>query len=132
MEEEFYATIKLISGEEIFSKVCPYEENDKTILILENPVTIEVMQIEHMGMTALKLNPWISFSDDSMFIIDFDKVITISEVNDKNMLKMYDKFLMKNKKKIVKSKLSKRMGYLSSIADARIALERIYNKNSRI
>lgn len=132
MEEEFYATIKLVSGEEIFSKVCPCEENDKTILILENPVTIEVMQLEHMGMTALKLNPWISFSDDSMFIINFDKVITISEVNDKNMLKMYDKFLMKNNKKITKSKLSKRMGYLSSIADARISLERIYNKNSKI
>ena len=132
MEEEFYATIKLVSGEEIFSKVCPCEENDKTILILENPVTIEVMQLEHMGMTALKLNPWISFSDDSMFIINFDKVITISEVNDKNMLKMYDKFLLKNNKKITKSKLSKRMGYLSSIADARISLERIYNKNSKI
>ena len=132
MEEEFYATIKLISGEEIFSKVCPCEENEKTILILENPVTIEVVQMEQIGMTALKLNPWISFSDESMFIINFDKVITISEVKDKNMLKMYDKFLMKNKKRITKSKLSKKMGYLSSIADARISLERIYNKNSKI
>ena len=132
MEEEFYATIKLISGEEIFSKVCPCEENEKTILILENPVTIEVVQMEQIGMTALKLNPWISFSDESMFIINFDKVITISEVQDKNMLKMYDKFLMKNKKRITKSKLSKKMGYLSSIADARISLERIYNKNSKI
>ncbi len=130
MEEEFYAIIKLISGEEVFAKVCPCEENNKTILILDNPVTVELMQVQQIGMTALKLNPWITFSDESMFIIDFDKIITISEVSDKNMLKLYNKFLSNKSKSITKRKLSKRMGYLSTIADARIILEKIYNKDN--
>jgi hypothetical protein len=130
MEEEFYAIIKLISGEEVFAKVCPCEENNKTILILDNPVTVELMQVQQIGMTALKLNPWITFSDESMFIIDFDKIITISEVSDKNMLKLYNKFLSNKSKSITKRKLSKRMGYLSTIADARIILEKIYNQDN--
>ncbi len=130
MEEEFYAIIKLVSGEEVFSKVCPCEENDKIILILDNPVTIEVMKIQQVGMTALRMNPWITFSDESMFIIDFDKIITISEVTDKNILKFYNKFLSNNSKSITKTKLSKRMGYLSTIADARISLEKIYNQSN--
>ena len=130
MEEEFYAIIKLVSGEEVFAKVCPCEENNKTILILDNPVTIEIMQLQQVGVTALKLNPWITFSDESMFIIDFDKIITISEVNDKNMLKLYNKFLATRSKSINKTKLSKRMGYLSTIGDARITLEKIYNQDN--
>lgn len=134
MEEEFYAVIKLVSGEEVFSKVCPSEENNKIILILDNPVTVEYIQLQQMSMSGLKLNPWIKFTDESMFIIDFDKIITISEVNDKKILKLYNKFLEENGKQISqnKKKLSEKMGYLSSIADARISLERIYNKNSKI
>ena len=34
-KEEFYAVLKLVSGEEIFAKVSPCEEEDKTILILD-------------------------------------------------------------------------------------------------
>lgn len=133
MEEEFYAIIKLVSGEEVFSKVCPCEEEEKIILILDNPVTIEYMHIKQMGMTTLKLNPWIKFTDETMFIIDFDKIITISEINDKKILNIYNKFLEgsgKSTKLDKKKKLSKKMGYLSSIADARISLEKIYNKHS--
>lgn len=131
MEEEFYAIIKLVSGEEIFSKVCPSEESNKTILILDNPVTVEFMQLPQVGTSVLKLNPWIKFTDESMFIIDLDKVITISEVNDKKVLKLYNKFLEGSGRieETSKRKLSKRMGYLSSVADARISLERLYNKN---
>lgn len=87
-----------------------------------------------MSMTGLKLNPWIKFSDESMFIIDFDKVVTISEVTDKKIIKLYNRFLEENGRVVNnnRKKLSEKMGYLSSIADARISLERIYNKNSKI
>ena len=32
MEDDFYATIKLKSGEELFAKVAASEEEDRTIL----------------------------------------------------------------------------------------------------
>ena len=39
MEEEFYATVKLISGEEIVSKVVYLEDEDK--VLLENPLQVQ-------------------------------------------------------------------------------------------
>ena len=99
MEEEFYAVIKLISGEEIFSKVCPCEEEDRTILLLDNPVTIETFNMRQMGVSGLKINPWIKYTDDSMFVMDMNKVITMSEVTDEEMLFMYAKYIKKKNRK---------------------------------
>ena len=54
-KEEFHAVIKLVSGEEIFAKVCPCEEEDKTILILDCPVMFENITIRHIGVSACLL-----------------------------------------------------------------------------
>jgi len=130
MEEEFYAVIKLISGEEIFSKVCPCEEDERTLLILDNPVTIETINLKQFGLTGVKVNPWIKFTDDSMFIINMDKVLTMSEVTDEDVLKMYNKYVKKKNKEETSNKPTPNMGYLSSIADARIYLEKLYKLGS--
>jgi len=52
-KEEFHAVIKLVSGEEIFAKVCPCEEEDKTILILDCPVTFENIIIRQSYYTPI-------------------------------------------------------------------------------
>ena len=130
MEEEFYAVIKLISGEEIFSKVCPCEEEDRTILLLDNPVTIETFNMRQMGVSGLKINPWIKYTDDSMFVMDMDRVITMSEVTDEEMLFMYAKYIKKkNRKPSVSNKPSESMGYLKSITEARVSLEKIFRES---
>lgn len=127
MEEEFYAIVKLVSGEEIFSKVCPCDENDRTLLILEVPVIMESIHIRQMGITTVKVSPWIKMSDDDMFIIDMNKVITVTEINDSNMIKMHQKYIRNKNRKSGKTKISPNMGYLSTIADARVSLENLYN-----
>ena len=38
IEEDFYCTLKLKTGEEIFAKVAASEENDRTMLIVSNPI----------------------------------------------------------------------------------------------
>ena len=38
IEEDFYATLKFKSGEEIFAKVAASEEEDRTILLVSNPI----------------------------------------------------------------------------------------------
>ena len=40
IEDDFYATIKFKSGEEIFAKVAASEEEDRTMLILSHPINI--------------------------------------------------------------------------------------------
>ena len=126
MEEDFYAIIKLISGEEILSKVCPCDEEDRIVLILDNPITMESITIRQLGISTIKVSPWIKFADDSMFIMDMEKVITMTEITDKDLIKIHQKFVRERNKKSNKSELTSKMGYLSSIADARISLEKLY------
>jgi hypothetical protein len=128
-EEDFYATIKMVSGEEVFSKVCPCEEKDRIILILDNPVTMETVTMRQLKMTALKVVPWMKLTDDTMFIVDMNKVITMTEVNDKSIIKIYNKYVKERNRVSNKSELSPNMGYVSSIADARISLEKLYKSN---
>ena len=126
MEDDFYAIIKLISGEEILSKVCPCDEDDRIMLILDNPITMESITIRQLGISTIKVSPWLKFADDSMFIMDMEKVITMTEINDEDLIKMHQKFVREKNKKSNKSELTSKMGYLSTIADARITLEKLY------
>ena len=131
MEEEFYAAIKMVSGEEVFSKVCPCEEQDRTILILDNPVLMETITIRQFGMTALKVVPWMKLTDDTMFIVEMNRIITMTEVNDSSIIKIYQKYIRERNKISSKSQLSSNMGFISSIADARVSLEKLYESNSK-
>jgi hypothetical protein len=130
-EEEFYAAIKMVSGEEVFSKVCPCEEQDRTILILDNPVLMETITIRQFGMTALKVIPWMKLTDDTMFIVEMNRIITMTEVNDSSIIKVYQKYIRERNKISSKSQLSSNMGFISSIADARVSLEKLYKSNSK-
>jgi hypothetical protein len=126
MEEDFYAIIKLISGEEILSKVCPCDEDDRIVLILDNPITMETVTIRQLGISTIKVSPWIKFADGSMFVMDMEKIITMTEITDEDLIKIHQKFVRERSKKSNKSELTSKMGYLSSIADARITLEKLY------
>lgn len=131
MEEDFYAVIKLVSGEEIFSIVCPSEENGRTMLILNNPVTIEVIVMKQLGMQGYKIDPWLKFADDDTFLLDMDKVLTISEVSNEETIEMYHKFLRQQKNKDSDNRLTSEMGYISSVAEARKRLENLYKGKSQ-
>jgi len=42
-KDEFYAAIKLVSGEEVFAKVTPCEEETRTLLLLESPLYLKLL-----------------------------------------------------------------------------------------
>ena len=94
--------------------------------MLDTPVSIETVHIRQMGMSGIKIDPWIKMTDDSLIVLNMDKVITMSEVNDPTILKMYNKFIRDQNKKSNMSGITSTMGYLSSIADARVSLEKLY------
>lgn len=130
MEKDFYASIKLVSGEEIFSKVCSYDENNETILMLDNPVVIEEINIKQLKKIALRFDPWIKLSSESIFILSIDKVITITEVNEPSLINLYNKYLREKNRQTTQTSLSSDMGYVSSVSRARESLERIFKSNS--
>jgi len=128
-EEEFFAVIKLVSGEEIFSKVSPCEEEDKTILILDSPVIFETVQIRQMGIGAVRVKPWLEMSQDAIIVIDMEKVITLTEVHDDQTINIYHRYLKDKDRDSNESPADQDMGFLSSISDARIFLEKLYKSS---
>lgn len=125
IEEDFFATIKLISNEEIFSLVSFSDEGDEKFLILDNPVIVTPINSKGGRIMGYKIEPWVNISDDEMFIINFDKVITMTEVNDKTVISMYRRFNRKSNK----LSITKQMGLIDNIEDARRNLENIYKSN---
>ncbi|MFZ9740305.1 MAG: hypothetical protein ACO3CQ_00215 [Candidatus Nanopelagicaceae bacterium] len=127
MEDDFYASIKLISGEEIFARVVPCEEENKINLLVTNPITITEVKSRN-GLNGYKIEPWIKTTKEDMFILSMENVITISETEDIEMIKMHQSFVRKfNNIKSKTSNVTKEMGYIGNINDAKILLEKIFN-----
>lgn len=125
MDNEFYAAIKLVSGEEIFALVCPTEEEDRTLLILDNPVIMEPMVSRNQGTVGYKVKPWMCIPDDDIYIIDMNKVITMTEIYDNQIIRVYQKYT----KSSSQVSLEKNMGFISKVDEARKVLEKLYNSN---
>ena len=130
MEEDFYATIKLKSGEEIFARVAASEEEDRTMLIVHTPVIVNEIKNKG-GLVGYKVEPWLKTTRDDMFIIDMKNVITMSESSDMEMIVMYQHFLRDAQREIQhQHKLNRRMGYISNVKDAKENLEKIFKLDS--
>lgn len=130
MNEEFYAVLKLVSGEEIFSKVCAFEENDEVLLVLDHPILVYTTFVPKLGVPVAKINPWLSLTEDTTFIINRNTIITMTEVKDGNMVRMHKRYVKEQHKSTNKTQISPNMGYITSISEARESLEKLYNSNS--
>lgn len=130
MGDEFYSSIKLVSGEEIFSLVSIDENDGDPIIILQNPVVIKIIMSQSGQM--VKIKPWMEIPSDDFFIIKLDKIITITEVSDEVIINCYNNFIESDDEEMIsdgmsgKVKLSDKMGYLSSVDEARKKLEDIF------
>jgi hypothetical protein len=129
IEEDFYSTIKLKTGEEIFAKVAASEEDDRTLLIISNPIIISEIK-GRTGVVGYKLEPWLKTTTEDMFILNLEDILTMSESSDIEMIMMYQTYLRQSsKEKNDQSKLSRGMGYLANVHDAKEILEKLYNNS---
>ena len=129
MEDDFYATIKFKNGEEIFAKVAASEEEDRTMLVISHPIT--TVEIKQRGqMVGYKVEPWLKTTKEDMFIINLDDVLTISESDDIHMINMFQQFVQDtSREKRGQPKISKKMGYISNVHDAKDILEKLYKSS---
>ena len=130
MGEEFYAAIKLVTGEEIFSLVCIDENDGDPIIILQNPVIMKVMS-NHIGQ-YVKVKPWMEIPTDDFYIIKYDKIVTMTEVKETQMIGFYERYINDEDVDIEmdgKVKISDKMGFISTVEDARKSLESIFLKD---
>ena len=132
MEEEFFATVKLITGEEIVSKVVYLEDEDK--ILLENPLQVDSAKQRKgaIEISGFSFREWVCATFDKMFIVNRNHIITISEIEGP-IVDFYKETLlrMENGKSLTGkgNKLPRGSGYLGSVTDMKKSLENIFNKS---
>ena len=133
---DFHATIKLITGEEIFALVSVDNTEDEPVIIMQNPVVMKVLSTGRGSM--MKIRPWLEVPGDDVYILKYDKIITMSEVKDKMIISMYQTYCDEgemdagtfvneedNEDKRCQD-VTKQMGYISNVEDARKKLEDLF------
>ena len=125
IEDEFYASIKLrYTGEEIFGKVAASEEEDRTLLIVSNPIVITETKVRSKT-TGHKMEPWLKTSTEDMFILNMDDVLTMSESTNLEMILCYENFVSKMFRNNY-SELDRKMGYLGTVEETKKSLEKLF------
>ena len=135
MGEDFYCTVKLITGEEIFALACVDDNDEDPVLVLQNPVIMKL--IETRNGYAVKVKPWLQIPGDDFFIVKLDKIVTMTEITETRIIQFYNNYLNDDQddkeddnqllgSSSNQSKVTKRMGYVTTVEDAREMLENLY------
>jgi len=136
MSEEFYCILKLVSGEEILSLISIDDNDNDPMIILQNPITVKL--VHNYSGAHIKVKPWMDLSNDDIFMIRLDKVLTMSETTDEKLIQIYNDYVKEEEEDSIdlyKSstdeptgsvKPSSKMGYLTTVEEARVSLENLY------
>ena len=136
MEPDFIATIKLITGEELISKVSYMPDDDS--LVLENPM--EVLQVDqqkkNLRINGFALAEWIHSTFDHMFVLPKQHVLTMTEVEDKQIQNFYNVTVAKHivelnafKDSQQSMQFTRDMGKLGSVQSTKKLLEDLYKRS---
>ena len=133
MSDKFLAVVKLNTGEEVIAKIDVSPELD--VIVLDCPAMIGHSSFTRKpGISIIKIEPWIKTGRERTYIVEMSNVITTCEVSDKDVIKAYNKFVKAYYEtepliKKSKPKMTKEMGYISNVKDARKSLENIFNNS---
>ena len=133
MSNKFLAVIKLNTGEEVIATIEPSPEFDA--ISLDRPAMIGHSSFSRKpGLSIIKIEPWIKTGREKTYIVEMSNVITTCEITDKEVISAYNQFVKAYYETEVpklkpKPKMTKEMGYISNVKDARKSLENIF-KNS--
>ena len=133
MSDKFLAVVKLKTGEEIIAKIEPSPELD--VIVLDCPAMVSHSSFTRKpGVSIIKIEPWIKTGRETTYIVKMSNVITTCEVFDEDVIKAYNRFVKayyetQSPKEKPNPKMTKEMGYISNVKDARKSLENIFNNS---
>ena len=133
MSNKFLAVVKLNTGEEVIANIEASPEFDA--ISLDRPAMIGHSSFSRKpGLSILKIEPWIKTGREKTYIVEMSNIITTCEITDKEVITAYNQFVKAYYETEVpklkpKPKMTKEMGYISNVKDARKSLENIF-KNS--
>ncbi len=132
-QEPFFATMKLVTGEEILAEIMASEESGSEFFIVGNPIVInETNHVDtQKGVMISGLVPkkWMLYASEDLTIVNKHHVVSISEM-DKFGTDFYKKALIAAKistpiKKQVETE--KNTGFIGKIESFRKKLDGLYN-----
>lgn len=135
MEEEFFATIKLVSGEELISRVSYIPDDD--MVIFHDPMKVDHVKTQQkkVRVEGFQLIEWIHSTFDDLFFIPKSQIITMTECDEK-IKKFYLSCVSNDKKKKQLASFQSQgkegnpqkviPGYLGSVKQTRDMLEKIF------
>ena len=132
MISDFHATIKLITGEEIFALVSVDHKEEDPVIIIQSPVVMKVLSTGKGQI--MKIRPWLDVPGDDIYIMKYDRILTMSEVKDKMIISMYQTYCQEGdfdfgefiNEETSNHEVTKQMGYISNVEDARKKLEDLF------
>ena len=128
--DEFIATVKLVSGEEILTKVIVDYSSEEEQIIIDNPVVCSEVRTPGANVPmGYKFEPWIKMTEEDIFVLALDKIITLSEIKDDIVIKTYNNIIEGGFKR-QHPDLDRQMGYVNSVARAREIIEKLYKADS--
>ena len=133
MSNKFLAVIKLNTGEEVIAKIEP--SPDLEAISLDRPAMIGQSAFSRKpGLSIIKIEPWIKTGREKTYIVEMSNVITTCEITDEEVIFAYNNFVKAYYETEVpklkpKPKMTKEMGYISNVKDARKSLENIFNNS---
>ena len=128
--DEFIATIKLVSGEEILTKVIVDYTDTVEQVILDNPVICQEVRSHGANVPlGYKFEPWMKMSEEEIYIVDLNKIITLSEIKDDLVIKTYNNIIEGGFKR-QHPDLDREMGYVNNVDKAREIIEKLYKSDS--
>ncbi len=118
-----------VNNKEFLAALIRYKE-DRTMLIVHTPVTVSEIK-NKTGLLGYKVEPWLKTTRDDMFIINMDRIITLTESSDMEMIVMYQHYLRDAQREYHNQhRLNRRMGYISNVRDAKENLEKLFKLDS--
>ena len=133
MSDKFLAVVKLRTSEEVLAQIEMSPQGD--VISLDYPAMVgESSFTKRPGVSIIKIEPWIKTGREKTYIVEINNIITICEISDKDVIKAYNNFVKayyesESPFQKPKPKMTKEMGYISNVKDARKSLEDIF-KNS--
>ena len=121
IEDDFFCHPQIENRGRIICKVSATDEGDRTLLLVSHPIMVETIKIRG-SLGGYKFEPWLKSSNEDLFIINLDDVLTLSESDNVEMIMFYQDYIKKVNHD-THTKLDKTMGYLTTVRDAKEALE---------
>tara|TARA_B100000902_G_scaffold159872_1_gene155668 strand:+ start:556 stop:948 length:393 start_codon:yes stop_codon:yes gene_type:complete len=126
-DEEFLGALKMVTGEEVLSKITNVNDENGNYLVLDNPIVVEEITVgERVGA---KVSPWMKFSKERSFIVPIDRIVTCVECDTEVEL-FYEMSISKIDPEYAKGS-ARNEGHIGSVDDARKTLEQIFKKKNK-